>query len=74
MATRETWYYWVRLRDGDADWVIAEWGSPMWGDADGEIKRWLIPGRRGDFEDPDLAEIDERRITREERDAPKRSG
>jgi uncharacterized protein (DUF433 family) len=49
---REPGWYWV-IRKGTADWQIAEWQA-----------EWWLAGCKDEFIDMDLAEIDERRITR----------
>lgn len=56
-AERVPGFYWVRRKIDGVEWVVARWVA--W-------RGWLTAGWHGVYQDSDFAEVDERRIERDE--------
>jgi hypothetical protein len=59
---RESGYYWVRhKKDRTRSWIIGTWVKKGYR---GRMSYWKFPGVIAEWDDEDLAEIDERPIRR----------
>lgn len=64
MSEREDGFYWVREIDIE-EWIVAFWGEdPL--ELGPRGLGWWLPACNVAYKDKDLAEIDERRIVRDE--------